>query len=334
MVTLLKGKTPKIKDSDGKVKSKSIASLEQVLLGGIKQWLLIRGHNKDNPLLLFLHGGPGSAEMAFSYKYGRNIEKQLTVVHWDQRGAGKSFSRKIPKETVNIEQFVSDAHELIVYLLKRFNKKKIILMGHSWGTILGTLLSQRYPELIQVFIGISQVVNTELNEKISHKFTLDEATKEENKKAIKQLEKLQPPYSDKKIRQLITQRKWLNYYGGAIYGQKKSWYLIKQIFGAPEYTVRDYIKFTRGTLFSITNMWNELTETIDFFEDATEWKIPVFFIVGRYDYNAPFELAEKYFQLIKAPKKKFFWFENSAHSPNYLEPEKFEKVVFSILKEV
>ena len=195
-------------------------------------------------------------------------------------------------------------------------------------------MTQRYPELIQGYIGIGQVVNIELNEIISHKFTMDEAVKEGNKKAIRQLSKLHPPYSSEEINQISKQRKWLNYYGGAIYGQKTSWYLIKQIFSAPEYTMRDIIKFVSGVLFSLTNMWTELVETINFFEDVTEWKVPVYFIVGRFDYNTPFELSEKYFQQIKAPKKKFFWFEKSAHSPNYLEPEKFEKVIFSIVKDI
>lgn len=334
MVTLFKGRTPKIKNADGKIKEKSITSLEQVSLGGLKQWILIRGHSTDNPILLFLHGGPGSSEMAFAYKYGRNIEKKLTVVHWDQRGSGKSFSRKIPKETMHIEQFVSDAHELITYLLKKFNKKKVILVGHSWGTVIGTLLSQRHPELIHAYIGIGQVVNIDLNEKVSHKFTLDEAIKEGNKKAIKQLSKLHPPYSNEQIMQLNKQRKWLNYYGGAIYGQKKSWFLIKHIFKSPEYTIRDFMKFINGILFSLTNMWTEMVETVNFFEDVLEWKIPVYFIVGRYDYNTPFELSEKYFLQITAPKKEFFWFEKSAHSPNYLEPDKFEKVLFSIVKDI
>jgi pimeloyl-ACP methyl ester carboxylesterase len=334
MVTLFKGKTPKIKDSSDKVKSESIASLEKIKIGGIKQWILIRGHNKNNPIILFLHGGPGSTEMTFVYKYGRNIEKQFVVVHWDQRGSGKSFNRKIPKESMHIEQFVSDAHELLLLLLNRFGKKRIILLGHSWGTVLGTLLAQRYPDLIHAFIGIGQVVNMELNEKISHRFTMEKAIKEGNKRAIKQLSKLQPPYREEGLKQLKKQRKWLNYYGGAIYGQKRIWFLLKQIFRAPEYTIRDYVKFIRGALFSLRNLFFENMETTNFLEDFNEWQIPVYFITGRHDYNTPYELVEKYFQQIKAPKKELYWFEKSAHSPNYEEPEKFEQVLFSILKNV
>ena len=131
LVRLLRGKTPKIKDDKGKVIPTSIASLERVTLGGVKQWVLIRSHNVDNPILLFLHGGPGSAEMGFAHKYERKLEEDFIFVNWDQRGAGKSFSKRIPKENMNIEQFVSDAHKLILDLMKRFKKEKIILAGHS-----------------------------------------------------------------------------------------------------------------------------------------------------------------------------------------------------------
>ena len=103
MVRLFHGKTPEIKDIHGKKVPESIASLEFDIIGGIKQWLLIRSHNINNPLLLFLHGGPGSAEMSLAYKCERNLEKYFTFVNWDQRGSGKSFSNKIPKESMNIE---------------------------------------------------------------------------------------------------------------------------------------------------------------------------------------------------------------------------------------
>ena len=209
LVRLFRGKTPKIKDDKGNVIQTSVASLEQIELDGVKQWILIRSHNVDNPLLLFLHGGPGSAEMGFAHKYERKLEEHFIFVNWDQRGAGKSFSKRIPKESMNIEQFVSDAHELTLDLMKRFKKEKIILAGHSWGSVLGVLLVQRYPELFSAYVGISQVTNLTDNEKVSYQYTLYEAKKRLNKKAEKELLKLQPPYfSD--IRQLNKQRKWLN----------------------------------------------------------------------------------------------------------------------------
>jgi pimeloyl-ACP methyl ester carboxylesterase len=334
MVRLFRGKTPKIKDEKGEVIPNSIASLEQITLGEIKQWILIRSHNVDNPLLLFLHGGPGSAEMFFSHKFERKLEEHFLFVNWDQRGAGKSFSKKIPKESMNIEQFISDAHELIQHLMKRFKKEKIVLVGHSWGSMLSVLLLQRYPELFSAYVGVGQATNLTDNEKISHQFTLQEAKKRGNKKAVKQLSELQPPYfSD--FKQLNTQRKWLNKFGGALYNQTSLWPLIKYLFRAPEYTLRDCIKFLQGTVFTLNSLWELIIQEIDLTKNALKFSVPVYFILGRYDYNTPFELAEEYFKKIQAPKKELIWFEKSAHSPNFEEPEKFDEVMIEkVLKEV
>jgi len=332
LVRLFKGKTTKIKDSEGKIKTGSIASLEQITLGGIKQWILIRGHSIDNPLLLFLHGGPGSPEMGFAHKYNKKLEKHFLFVHWDQRGGGKSFSRKIPKESMNVEQFIADTHELILYLMKRFSKKKIILVGHSWGTSLGIRVVQRYPELISTYVGISQVVNMIDNEIVSHKFTLEEAKKRGNKKAIRQLKKLKPPYANS-IRELSKQRKWLNKFGGALYNHTSIWPLFKELFGAPEYTLLEILRYLRGSLFTLTSMWKEYVEKTDSIDDVRKLDVPVYFITGRYDFNAPFELVEKYYEKLQAPKKELIWFEKSAHSPNFEEPEKFNEVMIEkILK--
>lgn len=334
LVRLFRGKTPKIKDEKGEVIPTSIASLEQITLGGLKQWILIRSHNVDNPLLLFLHGGPGSAEMCFSHKFERKLEEHYLFVNWDQRGAGKSFSKKIPKESMNIEQFISDAHELILHLMKRFKKEKIVLVGHSWGSMLSVLLLQRYPELFSAYVGIGQATNVTDNEKISHQFTLQEAKKRGNKKAVKQLLELQPPYfSD--FKQLNTQRKWLNKFGGALYNQTSIWPLIKFLFRAPEYTIRDCFKFLQGTVFSLKSLWELIIQEIDLTKDALKFSVPVYFILGKYDYNTPFELVEEYFKKIQAPKKELIWFEKSAHSPNFEEPEKFDEVMIEkVLKEI
>lgn len=334
MVRLFKGRTPKIRNTEGKEIETSIASLEPIILGGYKQWILIRSHNVKNPLLLYLHGGPGSTEMGFAHKYEKKLEEHFIFVNWDQRGAGKSFSRKIPKESMNIEQFVSDAHELILHLMDRFKKEKIVLVGHSWGSTLGVLLVQRYPELFSAYVGIGQATNLIDNEKVSYQFTLDEAKKRGNKRAVRQLLKLKPPYFSK-IMQLNKQRKWMNKFGGALYNQTTIWPLLKEMLKAPELTIRDSIRFLQGAYFSNKSMWEEIIEKIDLSKDACKFPIPVYFIMGKYDYNTPFELAEAYFKKIQAPKKEFVCFEKSAHSPNYEEPEKFDEVMIEkVLKEV
>ena len=321
-------RTPKIKDKEGKIKPNSVASLEKVPIGGIDQWIIIRGHDKVNPILLFLHGGPGSIEGPFAYKFQRDLEEHFIVVNWDQRGAGKSYSKKIPKESMTIEQFILDAYELIQLLLNRFNQKKLFLVGHSWGSILGTLVVSRYPEFIHAYVGIGQVVNILDNEKISYQYTIDQAKERGNKKALKQLKKLEP-YPEKDIndtKALRKQRKWLLKFNGVMHNGTSWWPYIKIALASPEYSLKDMIKFIGGLKFSIETMWAQMFE-IDLPKQIAELKVPVYICMGRYDYNTPFELAEQYFNQLKAPKKEYIWFENSGHLLNTEESEKFNEIL-------
>ena len=331
--SLFYSKTPNIKDSSGGVKSGSIACLEKVEIGGIKQCILIRGHDTSNPLLLLLHGGPGSAEMPMAHRFDTELEKHFIMVNWDQRGAGKSFSRKIPKESMNVEQFISDTHELVLMLKKRFNKEKIYLVGHSWGSQLGSLVVHRFPEHFHAYIGIGQVVNLYKNEEISYQYTLDEAKKRENKKAIKALEAIQP-YTGIEYKKLRIQRKWLNKFGGAMKAYKSQLAFLRLGLSAPEYSLRDFFKFIRGMLFSVkSGMWPDLFKyNLD--EIIKEYKVPIYFFIGKYDYNTPFELSEDFFKKVSAPIKKYIWFENSAHMPNFEENQKYtELLITKILPE-
>ena len=128
-------------------------------MGGVEQWILIRGNDTAKPILLFLHGGPGSPMMVMQRPHLGKLEKSFVVVQWDQRGSGKSYSAIIPNADMNIQQFISDTHELTELLCRRFHQKKIYLIGHSWGTALGTMTAQKYPESYYAYIGIAQVVN-------------------------------------------------------------------------------------------------------------------------------------------------------------------------------
>ncbi len=313
-------KTPAINSQNG------ISSIESVELGNVKQWLLIRGADADAPLLLFLHGGPGSPEMPIMPHYTSGLEDHFVVVHWDQRGAGKSYHVSIPEDSMNIEQFVSDAYELTQMLRLRFDKEKIYLVGHSWGSMMGVLLIKQYPELFHAYVGIGQVVDLKRNESISYLFTLDEAYKRNNKTAIRELEGIgPPPYA--KHSYLVTQRKWLVKFGGALYGKKGYGEQVKVALAAPEYGPVDYLKFIHGGNSSTKLMWEEM-QGCNFIEQAPRLEVPVYFFAGRHDYNTPFELVEEYYEMLDAPAgKHLVWFENSAHSPNLEEPRRFIKVM-------
>jgi len=319
-------KTPKIETPQG------IASLEKVKLGGVEQWLLIRGQDTSNPVLLFLHGGPGSPEMPLQHHFGCGLEEYFVVVHWDQRGAGKSYHVRIPEETMNIEQFISDAHELVELLRKRFGAEKIYVIGHSWGTVVGTLLVQRYPELFYAYLGIGQCVDLQRNEVLSYQFVLSEARRRGNLKAERQLEKIgPPPYAN--LRELGTQRKWLTRFGGGITREGKYRPLIKIAIDAPEYTPADFVKYLYGNYYGSKHMEDEVM-TINFLEQAPRLLVPVYFFEGRYDYNTPWELVQEYYEKLDAPQgKHLVWFENSAHSPNMEEPEKFLEEMVKVQNE-
>jgi pimeloyl-ACP methyl ester carboxylesterase len=151
------GFTPPITDAQGRVIPGSIASLEKIQLGGVEQWILIRGDDTTKPILLFLHGGPGTSQMVVERPCPGELEKNFVVAEWDQRGAGKSYSAIVPNVEMNIRQFISDTHELTELLCQRFQQKKIYLIGHSWGTIVGIMTAQKYPDSYYAYIVIGQV---------------------------------------------------------------------------------------------------------------------------------------------------------------------------------
>jgi len=307
---------------------KSIASLEKVNIGGVEQWLLIRGYDTSNPVLLFLHGGPGVTEMPLAHDMWPELEKKFVFVHWDQRGAGKSYHRSIPPDTMNFNQYLSDTHEVVELLRTRFGAKKIYLVGHSWGSQLGIPTVQKYPELFYAYVGIGQVVNQKQNEAIIYQFVIDEATKRQNRRAIRQLNKIGPPPYDN-IKKIGIERKWMMKFGGVACKKQDYRRLYWQGLTSKEYTPLDWVRFFRGGSFSGKCRWHEFW-TFNLFEQAPRIEVPVYFFVGRHDYNTPWILAEKYYQILDAPKgKTLIWFENSAHLLPFEEPEKFSDVMIN-----
>jgi len=300
-----------------------IDSLEEVVIGGLKQWILIRGSDKSNPVLLFLHGGPGSADIFLARHFDGNLVDHFVVVHWDQRGAGKSYSSDIPVETMNRDQFVSDIRELSELLAKRFGVPRIYLVGHSWGSEIGALAAARYPELFSAFVGVGQVVEKNEQEEISYRFVLGMAKKANNEIAIQELEGTgPPPYAG--YREMELERKWLETFGGVTHNNTLTFNdYLKIGLTSPDYDLLDGLRFFRGQEFSEEHLWKERLHT-NLFEEAPRIDVPVYFFAGRYDYNTPSELTERYFQQLDAPRgKHLVWFENSGHMVPYEEPEKY-----------
>ena len=315
--------TPQIKDENGKTVSENTAVLEKIKIGGIEQCILIRSRDISNPILLFLHGGPGMPMMYLAHKFQRQLEEQFTVVQWDQRGAGKSYNQNIPIESINVEQFISDTHELVQHLRRRFNKDKIHLAGHSWGSYLGMLSVHRYPELFASYTGIGQIVHSEKAREIKNRFIREQAEQTGNAEAIEELD----------TKGDIVLEKWLFRFGGELHEHTGIMPFIITGLLASEYNLHDsIIKIKNGSSFSSEHMkYNAVAgELID---EIYVLSVPVYFFTGRYDYVTPSELVEEYYQKIQAPDKKLVFFENSAHFPFFEEPEQFAaKMIDTILK--
>lgn len=331
------GRTSKFKDTKGHTLQGSIASLEEINLGSQKQWILIRGTNTMNPVILFLHGGPGTADMTLLRRYTSELQSHFIVVSWDQRGAGKSFRAADPSSGMNINQFISDARELSNILCHRFNQKKIFLAGHSWGSVLGILTIQRYPDLFQAYIGLGQIVNMNENEKMSYDWTFEQAQKANDKRAIAKLTEIgKPPYTGNWQKKFMTERRYLGKYGGELYGGSKGAFPLyfSNLIRSTEYSIADKVNFFRGIFTSVRLITPELM-TIDLEISAPVLRVPVYFALGRHDYEAVSILAEQYFEKLEAPVKDLIWFENSAHLPHIEENEKFNNLIINkVLPEV
>lgn len=316
-------RTPLILNAAGDPLPDGVATLEKVELGGVDQWILVRGESSSNPVLLFLHGGPGMPAMYLHHAFGRDLEKHFLVVHWDQRGGGKSYGRSIPIESMNVRQIMSDARELIELLRERYGVRKLYLVGHSWGSYLGMLLVHDNPELFHAYVGIGQVTDEERQGSLADLFIVRVAREEDNQRAIAQLGS----------RGEIAREKWLFKFGGVLRGETGYRPLLMTGLRAPEYSIWDALRVAPGSRFSSDHMrYNAILGPL--MEEVTSVRVPVYFFQGRYDYMTPSALVEEYLETLRAPSKKLVWFENSAHFPFYEEPDRFTNEMVKVLKEV
>lgn len=318
---------PSIKGED------AVASIDTVEIGGIMQSMLIRSQDVKNPILLYLHSGPGSSEMVSFRTYQSKLEEHFTVVLWEQRGTGKSYSDTIGADTMTIDMMVSDAGEVIQYLLDKFKQQKLFVVGHSWGSLLGVLTIQEYPQYIYAYVGSGQIVKPDDGEKISYAYALNKAFEQNNRQAIKELQQIQENFDYLTIaenanwyEEIITQRKWLVKFGGETYNRDNCSFMFMPALMPSEYTLIDFIKFSKGSEFSLKTLWPQVMK-IDLLNSAQKLSVPVFLFQGRHDYNTPSSLVEDYFEILDAPYKELIWFEESGHHPMYEESESYQSML-------
>jgi len=331
--------TPPIVDTKGNEVPGSIAVIETVTLGGVEQTVTIRGADTTKPVLLFLHGGPGmpSSPWATWNNVHTDLEENFVFVHWDQRGAGKSYSEELTADDMHVGNFVSDTLELTDILRERFDQEKIFLWGHSWGSGLGFETIRVNSEPYHAYIASAVRPDWNSTQEMGYEKVLEIAHQANDTEAIQALESIQPfdPTNPEHVgirgqflsRFLVgdfhtegLEEAWLDY----VFSNRSSEYPAAYI----DQTLAGH-GFSRQTigLEAMTNGYDHATD----FPVST---IPVYFIQGRYDYECPGELAEEYYNYLEAPVKSLTWFENSAHDVYYDEPDEFNQEMIRIANEV
>jgi pimeloyl-ACP methyl ester carboxylesterase len=323
------GFTPAINDEAGQPRPGSVAALEKTNIGGVDQWLLFRGEDTTAPVFLFVHGGPGSAEIALSRALRAGLEKHAVVVTWDQRGAGKSYSALEPRSEMTVSRLVDDVRHVARLATTVFHQAKVILVGHAWGSALGVLAVQKYPELFSAYVGVSQVADMAESERRSYAWALREAEMAEDVTAVRKLREMgAPPYSGDWLTKLTNQRGVLAQFGGEIHADVAGTRgrVARAINGAPEYTPGDRGNYYRGMLDSLRLLWPELLK-LNLPAQAPRLEVPVFLVEGRHDHEIDAALAETYFNALQAPSKELIWFEESGHMPYIEETDKFNETL-------
>ncbi len=316
--------TPAFTDKHGRVCPESTAKVETATIGGVPQRLWFRGSSRDNPALVLLHGGPGGSLGALFRRYNADLEHHFLVVTWEQRGAGRSYRRGIPSASMTVAQFVRDLEEVVELVKKRFGKERVVLLSHSWGTILGTLYAHRHPENVAAYVGVGQIANMPEGERLSYDFALSKAEQRGNRRAAAELDKVGPPPHT--LSAMLTERRWVSHFGGNVHTTPKATELIMGALQTDEFNLLDLLKLVQGSRFSAKYLWPEMSR-INFTETHLSFEVPMLFLLGHHDRVAPCALAAAYLERLSAPYKKIVWFENSAHNPNYEEPEKFNRVI-------
>ncbi|HEY5808496.1 MAG TPA: alpha/beta hydrolase [Povalibacter sp.] len=297
-----------------------------VNIGGVPQWISIRARDRNAPILLVLHGGPGFTLSPVSDYYMRDWEEFFTVVQWDQRGAGKSYRREDRQSlapTLTIDRLVQDTEELIELLRKRFKRERVVLVAHSFGTILGVKLAQRRPDLLYAYVGMGQFVDFTRSEALGYEATLADARAEKNTEAISQLEAIapfpDPTRPQRNLQNLAIERRWLAHYGGYFRaGGAGQHYAVAQL--SPTYNAADLQTRQEAHDFILQSMWGELGG-VDL-NNTIQFDVPVIVMQGRHDRGTSSQLVKQWHAAVKAPYKKLIWFEDSSHMVYEEEPGK------------
>lgn len=322
--------TPPFEGSAGRPLAGSIAVAERWPINGVEQSVIIRGRDASNPILIWLHGGPGSGETPILRVLNGQLEESFTVVYWDQRLAGQTLDPlAAAPESLTIDQMVADLEVLVDRLRKRLGQEKVVLVGHSWGTMLGVLYASRHPDKVAAYVGIGQMADKPRAEALSYAYAADQARRRQNGEALRQLREIgPPPYSGEEI---FVQRAWLYEFGGASYTDMSLPRLILMSLGSSEANWRDLYATSNGGVLGARLLEPQLlSRNLD--RTYLRFDVPVLIVAGRHDHLTSSVLAHRYYERIQAPAKTFVWFERSGHNPHLEEPAKFNAWLVDALR--
>jgi proline iminopeptidase len=314
--------TAPILGADGQRLPGSVAELTTVQLGGHEQALMIRGQSSDNPVLLFLAGGPGGTEIG-AMRMDTGLEQHFVVVTWDQRGVGKSYAALDPAATHTPEQAVADTIALTEYLRQRFDEQKIYLVGQSWGSLLGVWAVEQRPELYHAFVGVGQMVNPAETDRMFWEDTITWAEANGNETLAMNLrENGPPPYADflKYETALSHEHDWNPYPGLNLDREMPATLFV------PENSLMDTINGLRSFLDTFYALYPQIQD-VDLRRDATELAVPVFIVQGDHEARGRAVPADEWFAVLQAPIKERFTFAQSGHRPLFEEPAEFVRVM-------
>lgn len=327
------GKIDQYRDISGNPITGTVSEKTFVKIGGVKQGMFIRSKNVNNPVLLYLHGGPAFPNYFLIDKFNPGLEDYFTVCYWEQRGGGLSYTPDVTLESMNLDQLSSDAVEVTNYLRERFGKEKIYMLAHSGGTPIGLQAASQNPELYNAYIAMAQITNQAESEKIAYKYMLDQFNTSGNLKSAGRLLKYHALESDSGLISFYKsplRDQYMHKLGIGTMHEMKSVFrdIFIPVWTCRAYTIREKFNIWKSKFSYLpkTNIIDEYLST-DFTVRIQKLDIPVYFISGIFDLTVNINLSKAYLYQLQAPLKGFYTFNNSAHSPLFEEPGRVRQII-------
>jgi pimeloyl-ACP methyl ester carboxylesterase len=316
------GRPIPLRNEAGAIITGSLSERVFVEINGIRQGMIIQSRDPSNPVLLFLHGGPGMPTFFLNTTHPTGLEQHFTVVWWEQRGAGISFDSSIRPETMNVDQLIDDTIAVTHYLRDRFGQQKIYLLGHSWGSYLGIQVASKSPDLFHAYISMGEVVYQLRSEVAAYAYLLDAYRARGDTAMVQRLEAAPVSMADS------LSDAWMRIRDEAMHklgvGTTRDMPsvitgIFLPVWYSRAYTLSEKFAIWRGKAWSRSILWEEILNT-NLSVLVVRLDLPAYFWVGRHDYTTNYHLVRDFFLQLNAPLKGFYTFEDSAHSPLFEEP--------------